>query len=42
MELLVLLPYQGVPVRELAVEVAYHSHHMEEIADEYLASISER
>ena len=39
-ELLILLQYQGVSVRELAVEVAYHSHHMEDIADEYLASLA--
>ena len=39
-ELLVQLQYQGVSVRELAVEVAYHSHHMQDIADEYLASIA--
>ena len=39
-ELLILLQYRGVSVRELAVEVAYHSHHMEDIADEYLASLA--
>ena len=39
-ELTILLQYRGVPVRALAVEVAYHSHHMEDIADEYLASLA--
>lgn len=39
-ELLTLLRYRGVSVRELAVEVAYHSHHMEDIADEYLVSLA--
>ena len=39
-ELLILLQYRGVSVRELAVDVAYHSHHMEDIADEYLASLA--
>ena len=31
-----MLQARGVFVRELAVEVAYHSHHMEDVADEYL------
>ena len=39
-ELTILLQYQGVSVRALAVDVAYHSHHMEDIADEYLASLA--
>ena len=39
-ELLIQLQHRGVSVRELAVEVAYHSHHMQDIADEYLASIA--
>ena len=39
-ELLILLRNQGISVRELAVEVAYHSHHMEDIANEYLASLA--
>ena len=39
-ELTMLLQYQGVSVRALAVEVAYHSHHMEDIADEYLATLA--
>ena len=39
-ELMILLQYRGVSVRALAVDVAYHSHHMEDIADEYLASLA--
>ena len=35
-----MLQYGGVSVRLLAVEVAYHSHHMEDIADEYMASLA--
>lgn len=38
-ELLVILQDAHVFARELAVNVAYHSHHMEDIADEYLAAI---
>ena len=34
-----ILQARGVFVRELAVEVAYHSHHMEDVADEYLATL---
>ena len=34
-----ILQARGVFVRELAVEVAYHSHHMEVMADWYLAAL---
>ena len=39
-KLLILLQYRGVSVRELAVEVVYHSHHMQDVADEYLNSLA--
>lgn len=29
----------GVPTRRLQVDTAYHSHHMEEVADDYLKSL---
>ena len=38
-ELLATLPVQNVFARKLDVEVAYHSHHMDCIRDEYLAAL---
>lgn len=40
LELSQLLHAKGAFKRELAVDVAYHSHHMGDVADEYLASLS--
>lgn len=40
-ELSKILETQGISVRKLNVEVAYHSHHMQEVAEEYLAAISD-
>lgn len=39
-ELETFLQDKGIFTRRLAVEVAYHSHHMRSIADEYLQSIA--
>lgn len=38
-ELSSILHEQGITARKLAVEVAYHSHHMESIADEYWTAV---
>lgn len=37
-ELKLLLDAEAIFARKLRVDTAYHSHHMETIADEYLAS----
>ena len=39
LELSEVLQAKGTFTRELAVEVAYHSQHMEDVADEYLAAL---
>lgn len=39
LELLAILQEKSVFVREIAVDVAYHSHHMEDVADEYLIAL---
>ena len=39
MELLVILQQRGVFVRQLAVEIAYHSHHMKFVAEDYRAAL---
>lgn len=39
LELSKILEARGIFCRELAVEVAYHSQHMEDVADEYLAAL---
>lgn len=39
LELSSILREQGITARKLAVEVAYHSHHMEPVADEYWTAI---
>jgi len=41
LELSKVLQGKGTFVRELAVEVAYHSQHMEDVADEYLAALQD-
>lgn len=40
-ELATILEAQGITVRKLNVEVAYHSHHMQDMAEEYLTAISD-
>lgn len=40
-ELEEILKAKGTFARKLEVEVAYHSHHMESVAQEYLAALSE-
>ena len=39
MEMLVVLQAKGVFVRQLAVEIAYHSYHMTFVAEEYRAAL---
>ncbi len=39
LELSKVLQTKGIFTRELAVDVAYHSQHMEDVADEYFAAI---
>lgn len=39
-ELSAIFQAQGVFVRKLAVDVAYHSHHMKDVADEYCAALA--
>ena len=41
MEMLVVLQGKGVFVRQLAVEIAYHSHHMGFVAEEYRAALQD-
>ena len=38
-ELAAVLQAQSIFTREVAVDVAYHSHHMEDVADEYRAAL---
>ena len=40
-ELMLILKEKNIFARKLAVEVAYHSHHMETVADDYLKLLSE-
>ncbi|KAL8792787.1 MAG: hypothetical protein Q9195_004600 [Heterodermia aff. obscurata] len=41
LELLVVLQGKGVFVRQLAVEIAYHSHHMAFVAEEYRTALQD-
>ena len=41
LELAEILKERGTFSRELAVEIAYHSHHMEDVASDYLAALQD-